>query len=186
MDSFFDLIFNNFFIVIIIIFAIVNLFSKSKKASEEAQQDNSQDTGREPHKKRSIQDLIEEKVEEAKESYQQMQDTVAPESKEKPKPRPKSEATISIEEQRQEQYEQLKRRLQPSHQQKGEEDVYNRLAQKQQVGAKPQSTDLAVSEHLGERLTREGLAESIVMAEVLGPPRALNPYQNVAMRRRRQ
>jgi len=34
------------------------------------------------------------------------------------------------------------------------------------------------------RLAKEGLIESVIMAEVLGPPRALNPYKNDRFRRK--
>ncbi len=183
MDGFFDFIFSNFFIVIIILVAVFNLFNKGKNQREESET-NSQNRRQEQPEKPSLQERIEQKVKEAKESYQEIQDTIASESKTETSQ--KTEAPKSIQEQRQEQYEQLKRRLQPSNQRTKDEPLPETRVSVKPVNTSSDQEKLEVMKQFDKKLTRQGLAESIVMAEVLGPPRALNPYQNVAMKRRRQ
>src|SRR5699024_11147944 len=118
-----------------------------------------------------------------KETFQQASNTYKDASDQLPK---------SIEEQRAEQYEELRRRMQTpqTNQQDRSKDSSNLSAENKvkDVDSMEQKTtpkDLEVAYHLQRNLTREGLAESIVMAEVLGPPRALNPYRNVAAKRRK-
>lgn len=172
MESFFELIAGNFFFVIIIVVAIINLFSKAKKATETTQNEDTKDPRQQ---KPTLQERIEEKVEQARESYQQVKDTIETETKER---------TKSVDEQRKEQYDQLRRRIQSDqHNSVGEHRVDVKTPKKQDE-SQPETEAISFEKHLEKNLTKQGLAESIVMAEVLGPPRALNPYQNVAVRRR--
>lgn len=183
MESFFDFIIGNFFIVIIVIVAIYNLFFKAKNVSEEtseAEEPRQRSTSQRKESPRSLQDAIEQKVEHARETFQQAKDTFTQMAEEMPK---------TVEEQRKEQYEQLRRRMQPTHRDndhKNEHVVRNKAKHVDSKQADVEATELVVAHQLEKKLTRKGLAESIVMAEVLGPPRALNPYQNVAVRRKRK
>jgi|SRR5699024_5944324 len=190
MDSFFDFIFGNFFIVIIIVVGLINLFSKGKQANDQTRerQERNTNTERRPvssaerEQPKSLSEVLEQKVEQAKETFQQASNTYKDASDQLPK---------SIEEQRAEQYEELRRRMQTpqTNQQDRSKDSSNLSAENKvkDVDSMEQTTpkDLEVAYHLQRNLTREGLAESIVMAEVLGPPRALNPYRNVAAKRRK-
>lgn len=174
MDSFFNLIFENFFIVIIIVVAIFNFLSKAKKDSE-PQEQQSEPTREKP--KRSIQDLIEEKAEQVRDSYQQTRETVEDEAQ---------KGKNLFEEQRQKQYEQLRNQMQstqPKENQEKETFPKNKFSEKS-LKERTESDGISINRNIKRKLTKQGLAESIVMAEVLGPPRALNPYQNVAMKRK--
>lgn len=191
MDSFFDFIFGNFFIVIIIVVALVNLFSKSKGTREQAERTSDQGRStqrrtptyaeRRQEQPTSLSESIEQKVEQARETFQQARDTITEATQEMPK---------SIEEQRKEQYEELRRRMQKTQPDDREHkaNVRSATSENNHVPVETDSTadDLKVVQQLEKNLTRKGLAESIVMAEVLGLPRALNPYQNVASKRRRK
>lgn len=177
MDSFFSLIFENFFIVIIIIVAIVNILSKAKGESQSTTRTEQPNDNQKQRK--TIQDVFEEKIEQAKDSYQQAKDTLTDEAETQAE---------TIEEQRQKQYNQLKERIQTEQPMKTEEKEYQKQFEKRIGLAKEsqnEASEKVITNHalLQKKLTKQGLAESIVMAEVLGPPRALNPYQNVAMKR---
>lgn len=174
MDSFFNLIFENFFIVIIIVVAIFNFLSKAKKDSE-PQEQQSEPTREKP--KRSIQDLIEEKAEQVKDSYQQTRESVEDNAQ---------KGKNLFEEQRQKQYEQLRNQIQatqPKDDQKKEAFSKRNVPEKNLIEG-TESDGISIDGNIKKKLTKQGLAESIVMAEVLGPPRALNPYQNVAIKRK--
>jgi len=175
MDSFFELIFGNFFIVIIIIVAIINMLSKTKTGNQSRDRNTERESTQE---RRTIQERLEEKVEQVKESYQQAAETLSSEVE---------ETTNTFEDQRQAQYEQLKQRIQSEQQYDNMKDKSNvDLKLPTQAAVNQDATeDMDVNNYITKNLTKQGLAESIVMAEVLGPPRALNPYQNIAMKRRR-
>ncbi|WP_077621465.1 hypothetical protein [Sediminibacillus massiliensis] len=56
---------------------------------------------------------------------------------------------------------------------------------KPQVQVKVQSGSKKPKLKVRKNLSKKGLAESIVMAEVLGPPRAVKPYQDVIQQKRK-
>lgn len=56
----------------------------------------------------------------------------------------------------------------------------------QQLNSKGDQTNLNYEQfqkQMKGQLTKDGLIEGIIMAEILGPPRALKPYRSVPMRR---
>lgn len=58
-----------------------------------------------------------------------------------------------------------------------------RRVQKNTEEKNTKSRDVAINMKTG--MTREGLAKSVVMAEVLGPPRAVKPYRSIISERKR-
>lgn len=58
-----------------------------------------------------------------------------------------------------------------------------RRVQKNTEEKNAKSRDVAIN--IKTSMTREGLAKSVVMAEVLGPPRAVKPYRSIISERKR-
>jgi len=85
---------------------------------------------------------------------------------------------LSAEEQHQNQLERLRQQYQVTD--AGDENIGRTSHMKSQLHRTRTKRD---SKILNQKLTRKRLQESVVMAEVLGPPRARSPYRNVASRR---
>src|SRR5699024_3290182 len=95
----------------------------------------------------------------------------------------------TYEEQHQKQYEQLKKRIQSERPTERAKETYQTQYQNKKVDmerTKANEKEIEIGASLQKNLTKQGLAESIVIAEVLGLPQALKPYQNVAAQRKRQ
>ncbi|HIV73639.1 MAG TPA: hypothetical protein H9895_00990 [Candidatus Pseudogracilibacillus intestinigallinarum] len=196
MDSFFDFIFGNLFFVIIIVAAIINFFNSAKKEEEKKrrqQQQRQQRRTNQPEQTRQQQEQKERKMPTFSDLQDQLKEQLdqflEPEEKKTPSKKEKqstigvdhaTETLESIEEQRQKQYERLRSQYQS---QSNEEDVKEDLSAllKPKKAAK-QDVSIAIE----KKLTREGIVEGIIMAEVLGPPRALKPYDTNPMNRRRR
>jgi len=92
----------------------------------------------------------------------------------------------TIEQQRQEQFDRLRSQFQSASQPDTEdidEHHSSHLAKSmelQRESVKPTKVNV----NLERKITPKGLIESVIMAEVLGPPRALNPYQNRLTKRK--
>lgn len=96
------------------------------------------------------------------------------------------EEPLTVEELRQEQLERFSTELQGTVNRKAENKNYEqteRVKRPQHVESKSDEKH-KVKKGLKGRLTRKGLIESVVMAEVLGPPRAMKRYQSGYMHRR--
>lgn len=166
MDQLIELIFDNLFFVVIIIGAIFSMF-KGKENKEEQQ--------------------------ERQQVPQQIKTTPSVPKSNQPRhvkthaERKKAELQLSVEEQRAEQMKQLAMNVGSQH---------TSISTISQVKPGDGRRSLEINDltsnynhekfkgNFKESLTKEGLVNSIVMAEVLGVPRARNPYQSVTAKRR--
>lgn len=174
MESFFDFIVGNIFIIIIIVGAIINFLSKGKQ--EEKKQ------SRTPERPQpAVPDVRETKTyEKARETLHEVRKKIEREAE---------ISTRSIEEQVQEQYDRLRSQYQTSQDLESDslQPKYRQSGLEKQVEAqRTEEGNVRVNVNVDKKLTHKGLIESVIMAEVLGPPRALNPYQNIIMKRKQR
>lgn len=178
MGGFLELIFDNIFVVIIIISAIMGLFGKK---SEEAEKQKQQGNRPKP----------------APNPVSRSQRNVRPEanrttgSKQTKSNVPQSSkpmvSTISIEEQQKAQIERLKNTFN-SVENNAIDDishhafVANPITKSINELSKEQAN---YKKQIRTNLTRKGLVNGIIMSEVLGSPRARNPYQSIVEQRRK-
>lgn len=164
MESFFEFIFGNIVLVVIIIGALINFLNKGKEddAEEEAPKKPvpppqvKRESVPPPRAERSVQ-----------EGYPQ-------------------ETLADYQEQQQAQYERLKAQY---HAASLEKDTPKEVQERLKKQANPiLNNEINDGIHIGleQKLTPKGLMESVIMAEVLGPPRAVNPYENIIMKRKRR
>lgn len=168
MESFLEFIFANFFIVLIVVGFIINFFSKNRNEEERKQQRERRESPLPDLRETRTYDRARETVQQTKQQLEQ-----------------RTEATAkTIEEQRQEQYERLRSQYQTAYNEEDAKKALNQAVQGQ-TSIKRKEEVAKVDIHLDKKLTSaEGLIESVIMAEVLGPPRALNPYQNIVAKRK--
>lgn len=163
MESFFDFIFGNIFIVVIIIAGIINFLNRGKQAEKEEQR--KQQTPRPAPKQRQNRDRrpvrAERPVQQARQTIKTVEEKV----------------TNTFEDQRQAQYDRLRSQYQTS----GDNSHSVGIDKSKLQPIEEKVSKVNVS--LDKKLTPEGLIESVIMAEVLGPPRAHNPYQNLVVKR---
>lgn len=174
MESFFDFIFGNLFFVIIIIAAIFNFFNKSKQ--EEAQERSKEQAGpeRESTRRPTLRERMEEALLDLEDEWKSTQETEPVEDKQATK-------MPSVEEQRQAQYERLRNQYQTA---TVDEDDY--AAETRTMKTKEQEKELEKIKTTAHRkMTKKTLVDGVIMAEILGPPRALKPYESVIQERRR-
>lgn len=167
IDVILDFVFNNLFIVIIIIAVISNLVGGSKK-TKRPQEGRQQETN-----SRDSQETLEEKIEK---NLKKFENIFEPESVEEKKPQKNQTTQTSIELQREKQKEALANRFQTHATQARDEKTHsnNELS----IVVKHHSKQSSVNQkNLKKRISKKGLQESIVMKEVLGKPRALKPYR---------
>ncbi|RDW21765.1 hypothetical protein [Oceanobacillus chungangensis] len=178
MGGFFDLIFDNFFIVVIIISAIMGLFGKKSEDAEKKKQQSNRPKPAPNPVSRSQRNERQEANPTAG-SKQARSNT--------PQASKPMVSTISIEEQQKAQIERLKGKYN-SGQNKAINDlshhalVESRVTQSVSELSKEQAN---YKKQLRENLTRKGLVNGIIMSEVLGSPRARNPYRSVVEQRKK-
>lgn len=179
MESFIDFIFSNLFILIIIFAFIMNMMNRAKKNSSKKQTERM--PPQKTEKKNPLEDMFEE-FNPLEEIFGKTKQTEHKEAKEilenEPVLHEKQEGiSSSFEQERQAQYERLRSQIQVSS--TSVEDVKEfvsnttREEREQQVEKAKSATTIS----LHKNLTQQGLMESIIMAEVLGPPRAHKPYR---------
>lgn len=165
-----EFIFGNIFFVIIIIGIILKFIGGGSEAkTDEQNQQEGQST--KPVRRRIFDEI--KKVEEMFQPETTSQDS------------PEATSKGSAEAQRQKQLERLKQNYAPM--ENTEDDDIAKHSGLQTRRQQSTNTKKVTKKdlHLKKRLSRGGLKESIIMAEVLGPPRAYHPYQNIAQNRRR-
>ncbi|HLR72185.1 MAG TPA: hypothetical protein VK085_12245 [Pseudogracilibacillus sp.] len=165
MGGFFEFIFANFFIVIIIVAAIINFFNKANK------QEKKQERRRQVPKRQHIPDVRKENIPRAERTVQQAQKQID---------RTKESVTKSVDEQRQEQFDRLRRQYQTVADDKEHVEQKSRRSNMERQHAYQEQVDVK----LEDRFTAKGLIEGVIMAEVLGPPRGLKPYKNIVSQRK--
>lgn len=223
--NFLDFIFDNFFIVVIVVFAIFNLLSGSSKNKQ------SSEDGKKTGRFDSLSDRFEEKLEEfgqkledgfdspsqsssdssssgsrpetfnknpyperefKKDSYDEEEFNKRPYKEKEFKKEPIQQT--SYEAQRQEQYDRLKRDAQSAAEHYSKETekyehkakIPDALGEKGETQSNNHDKKTKVGPiHIENKLTPSGLIDSVIMSEVLGPPRARKPFKNVAAQRER-
>ncbi|MCG5103086.1 hypothetical protein [Oceanobacillus alkalisoli] len=187
MDAIFEFIFGNMFLVILIISGIIGMLSSNKEQQKKQQQ---------------------QRPTRPQQGQQQRQSTPrrsAPPSRTEAKPRPQevvvtahtepdgtvtSTTTKSIEEAQEAQMERLQRKYTAADMSItdgnviGEGDFFN----EQQLQTLKQFSEeqKVLKKDIRKSLRNKGLINGIIMAEVLGRPRSLKPYQNVTSERYRK
>ena len=166
MNELIDLILSNPLFIIILIGGIASLLKgKSEQATD------SESTTNKP-KPRSIEDLFER-------AHQREQTR----STEKVSSEPRSSKTV--EELREEQMMRLAGQAEAEEDQQKNDEYTSRLSNRTlEQNTKMNHEKKAFNQSFNKSLTRKGLVNSVIMAEVLGPPRARKPYQSVITKRR--
>lgn len=92
---------------------------------------------------------------------------------------------LTIEELRQKQLERLTSEIQGISEQKLEKDHQDRSdkVKAPEVITQHSNSKGDMEHRLKDQLTKKGLVQSVIMAEVLGPPRAMKRYENIHLRR---
>jgi len=188
LNSLFDFIFSNPIFVIIIIGVLAKLFKSASPPTK--------NTDNKENKRPSVRTVLQETFNEdaIEKAKQAVEDTIKSVTND-PKQTVKDTVT-NVEQQRQryintfeethqEQLERFKKQYQPAQRDEGIEEHFTQFNHS--------ANDLLVNTNshqlnggeINLKLTQKKLIESVIMAEVLGPPRAMNRYKNVAQRRKR-
>ncbi len=171
IDVILDFVFNNLFIVIIIIAVISNLVGGSKKTKRPQEKRQQQDSP-----SRDSQETLEEKIEKNLKKFENIFEPEAVEEK-VPEAKQTNQTQTSIELQREKQRDALANRFQTRPAPTSDEKTYSNTDLPTVI--KHHSKQSSVNQkNLKKRISKKGLQESIVMAEVLGKPRALKPYRS--------
>lgn len=178
MEALFEFLFANIFLVIIIVSGLISLMNNSRKNQQkqatETKSDQDQNT------KKTKQSPIGEAMEQFEEMFESFAQSEV-ETKEKSNEIDnESSETIdpSFSDLRNEQYERLRAQIQtdPKEDMESVEQYASTLStargQKRTNDGRRTSTSSFSKRLLNERLTREGLIDSVIMAEVIGPPKA--------------
>ena len=181
--NFLDFIFDNFFIVLIIAFGIINLFSRGGKSKTQEQRRQQEQPGK-PASSR-MERAERESQEEPKGSVlgrmaQSMESAFEEISGQFEQEKPQE----TIADQQRKQYEQLKKEVQNEYAEYTDEESHKTLKKKsvkKQHKGHSEKVENADLEHL---MTRKGLMQGVIMSEVLGPPRALKPYRSITEQRK--
>lgn len=180
MESFFQFIGSNFFIVVIVLLGIYNFlrsFQKKETKSEEQRQPKTVPSrGGSVRPQQSRGQGLGRMAEQMERSLKDVTKHFTDNSE---------MAAKSLQQQQQAQYDQLKKNIAAEYGSQSDKAETRSFP----VSSNPYRTEnkgIGKDLHLQDRLTSSGLIESVIMAEVLGAPRALNPYQNIAKRRSRR
>ncbi|RLL48043.1 hypothetical protein D8M04_01825 [Oceanobacillus piezotolerans] len=169
MEGLLDLIFENFFVILILLSGLLGLFGKNEK-------DKKTDK---PHPKRPSPSntTMEQK------SQRKVQEPSSP-----------IPTTISIEDQKKEQMErlasQLKTDVKASMEAINGREISNHSfdafkgKELQRKAEQLSEEQKKLKREIGNNLTKKGLVQGIIMSEVLGPPRARKPFRTVSDERK--
>lgn len=183
MNDIFELIMGNMFIVIIIIGALIKLFSNSK-AKENERTNNEQQSNEDHEESQSVFQQVKAEMEQQKKAQTLENERRSKEvAAEKMKQVTQSVGSVSVEKHRQAQVDRLKQGYQTASKAVDSEHSSG-LSSLEPLRQETTGND-EISLKLNKRLTQKGLIESVVMAEVLGSPRALKPYRSVTSNRHR-
>ncbi|HLR68165.1 MAG TPA: hypothetical protein VK105_13720 [Virgibacillus sp.] len=183
MDDLLELIFSNPLFLILIIGGLISLL-KGGSGNKDGQQSQTQ-RSRQPQ-------TVTHNPSQTKTQTQTRQ------QRPQTKPRERIVRTTSVEEQRQKQLEQLTGRIgvdpEDNKHTAKKTGVQSPLGSGTTVDKRRQQ-EIAALHHAEQRkrvkkkfrnnLSRDGLIDSVIMSEVLGPPRARKPYESVVNQRRR-
>lgn len=189
MGNLIEIIFDNPFLLFIIIAGIVSFFNRMTSSSSNEEEKSEQEGQGETSGRQTVRDAM-RKMQEMAESFNPDAETTKPQRRtEERQTRAQQEKaltkdstpTYSFEEQRQEQYRQLQKQYESRAQIDDVEtrvDIHSPIYDRTSDIAQDDISRSDVSVNLKSRLKKDGLVESIVMAEILGPPRARKRYSN--------
>lgn len=171
------------FFTLILIIIIINVFNRLLEGSQKQTNQESSDRVNE-----RLEHIRQERQREVKENsfepniFEQFDDFF------KEKQTIDLEEESSIEDQRQKQLEKLAHRMDASLDPEEDEQYSSaNLGTKKKEHKLVSDSSIVKQEKMKKRirnkLNREGLIDSVIMAEVLGKPRSLKPYENIFMRK---
>ena len=175
IENLIDFVFNNLFIVIIVIAIVSNLISGSKKTrnqNEQKEADYSSSTGESETKEP---ETLESKIERNLKKFENIFEPEKVYEEKFSESKPVEKKMTSIEEQRKKQRDALANRFQTMTDTDFSKD--KRSLDLAPVMGQNKKTSIT-KKNLKKRMTKKGLQESIIMAEVLGKPRSLKPYNS--------
>lgn len=167
MEEIFQFIFSNIIFILVIIGGLISMFRNRTNNEQENKRpspipktaDNSN------RKREEIQNPFENKELSNKDIPKNVQETIT---------------TVSHEEKRKEQLERLKEKVESIQSFNTNEITENPIEYNQQTNIsrkqKKKVKKKSLPDHIKNNLTRDGLAQSIVMMEILGPPRAIKQH----------
>ena len=173
-----NILLENPFLLIVAISVLVSLFGKSKKTKNNETENEDEDV---ELKHETLEMKIEKKLKQFEDFFEDEGEDEfieQPEKEKQPVYDAKNEQLTSIEEHRNRQMKELANRF------KTDTDTPKELSANsnyikndmQTVVKKEEIKDL--EHNLKSNLTKKGLRDSVVMAEVLGKPRSLSPYKS--------
>ncbi|CEI84180.1 hypothetical protein BN997_04123 [Oceanobacillus oncorhynchi] len=178
-----DWIFENLFLIIIIISGIVAFLGDSKKKQEEQKKEQS----RPPNKQAPSRQRQQRSPQEMRTRQQTQRKREQPRA-ERQVYREGARPDISaggIEEQQRKQMERMTNRYQTSSQEDVEDAKQNfkdLIVDRKDEADSPGKNEM--KKRVSGNLDGKGLVNGIIMAEVLGPPRAKQPYRSIVQRRK--
>lgn len=182
-----DWIFENLFLIIIIISGIVAFLGDSKKKQEEQKKEQS----RPPNKQVPSRQRQQRSPQEMRTRQQTQRQT------QRKREQPRAERQVyregarpdisagGIEEQQRKQMERMTNRYQTSSQEDVEDAKQNfkdLIVDRKDEADSPGKNEM--KKRVSGNLDGKGLVNGIIMAEVLGPPRAKQPYRSIVQRRK--
>lgn len=182
MESLIELILDNPFLLFIIIAGVVSFFSRltSTTNPEESQENSERETTRHSpvrdvmKRMQEMAELLDPEMEKKKHQQEVEAKKKAKESKEKVE-------RYSFEQQREEQYKRLKEQFQTN---SSTDDTDETIAKDSPIFKETESEILdgtrqtQVKVNLKSKLEAGGIIESVIMSEILGPPRARKRYNS--------
>src|SRR5699024_2353279 len=193
MGTLIDVILSNPILLMLIVGGLFSMMKQDDKKKKKRQQTN-RSAERGNQQRKSIGDTIRETISTIEEEVKKAAEPNRSEAKQ-PQAEPKqaqqqsqplgrfeTTAADAIEEQRQKQYERLASNIAEASDMY-EEELPSYAKQMEVKNEKRKKSDF--EKQFKGHLTKKGLANSIIMAEVLGPPRSKQPYESIVMKRRR-
>jgi|SRR5690625_196047 len=179
MEAFVEFVFGNPILVFVIIAALFNILNKGKKSNEEQQKPRPVQPTQMPRQSNQERETIRTRLEKTiQEQAKQLKTTI-----EQSVAKTEQSVEKTIEEQRQAQYDRLRSQYSTS---TTEKEIGENVSFIDEKIINDHHELEKVSVNLEKKLTTKGLMESVMMAEILGPPRAHNPYQNIVVKRQQR
>lgn len=181
MNELIDVFLKNPFFIILIIGGIFSLLKGKGQEEEQEKQKQEQAQQRQTRQRQQTRTVPNRAPQQQRSSYQEQA-----EKKEKPK----ANDNLSADEQWQQQMQQFANRLEDNDY---SDNLHSGLTETSGIADEKRQTEVQdlVSKYNHKKfkkqfkgsLTSKGLVNSVVMAEVLGAPRATNPYQSIIDKR---
>lgn len=167
MEGLIDFIFSNPFLLILIIGGLMSLFKRKTEQPEQEQKNV-------PN--RPLPMPAETRMETVKEK------TRPP--KLEPQPVNKKMEVRPVEQYRQQQMEELKNRLNVNNERVNHYKGSDQNVKSHVHSLTSKNDKRPFKRHFKDNVTRSGLINSVIMSEVLGPPRAMKPYEGMPYKRK--